>query len=151
MTYDGIEIRRTSKFDLDISYGSAWGNEPAGTPQYYYVLLEPARINFSLFPKPDSAGTNNISVEYIKIPDVLTGDSSVPFDSHTILYPYHMAIAYWAAADLLRVQPTQEAIVMISQYQKQYDKFVSDCIETWTQMGDTTPMRMRGGRYFKGL
>ena len=59
-----------------------------------------------------------------------------------------MAIAYWAAADLLRVQVTQSALISIKEYEGQYEKLVTRCIETFKSMADTEPMRMRGGRYY---
>jgi hypothetical protein len=145
-------LKRISKYDLYIEAGNDWQDD-TGSPTNYYIDIDPNNQKLGLYPIPEGgdAGTNNLRIEYIKMPPALTGDSSVPFDGHTLLYPYHMAIAYWAAADLLRVYPTQEHLAMIAEYRKEYDKFVSDCIETFNHMAASTPMRMRGGRYFKGL
>jgi len=145
-------LKRIAKYDLYTQVGNDWATE-TGSPTHYWIDIDPNNQKLGLYPIPEGgdAGTDNLDIEYIKMPPALTDDSSVPFDGHTLLYPYHMAIAYWASADLLRVYPTQEHIVMIQQYMKEYDKAVSDCIETFKHMAESTPMRMRGGRYFKGL
>lgn len=153
MAHKGIRLRRLSKFDLDTLYatGRDW-TQDSGTPSAYYVDLDPNNKVFGLYPKPAAGDAGaNLTMEYVKMPPVLTSDSSVPLDSHTLLITYQMAIAYWAAAYFLDIRPDQQAVFSASRYKKKYDELVSQCIETFKSLEDSVPLRMRGGRYFKGI
>lgn len=153
MAHRGLLIRRIEKFDLDILRSSDRWDDDTGTPKYYYVDLDPNNKKFGLFPIPKSEDAGaNLTVEYIKIPPTLSADADVPLDSHTLLTPYHMAIAYWAAAEFLRADirnnPNPQAVlIQIDKYEREYGKLVSHCIETFGAMAHTKPFRMRGGRY----
>jgi hypothetical protein len=150
LAHKGVLLTRKSKFDLDIAIWADW-SQTKGTPHYYYVDLDSNNKKYGLYPVPQGGDAGaNLALEYVKIPPVMTSDSDVPFDSHTLLTPYHMAIAYWAAADLLRQDPSQANALKIAEYEKQYEKLVSDCIETFKDLAETRPMRMGGGRYFRG-
>lgn len=145
-------IQRTSELDLDIDSGLQDWTDDEGRPYRYYVDLDPNNKKLRLFPEPqsDDAGSNNLRIEYVKIPPSLSSDSSVPLDSHTLLVPYHDALAYLAAADLLKIQPSQQSVVMVNSYEKEYRDLVSHCIETFKNLADQKPMRFRGGRYYRG-
>lgn len=151
VTHKGTKLGRISKFELD-SYMSGDWSADGGTPALYYVDLDPNNKKLVLYPTPGSgdAGANLVE-EWVKIPPTLTTDSSVPLDGHTLLAPYHSALAYKAASYLLHVLPDEKSVKMAADYEAQYKDLVSQCIETFKQMGQTTPMRMRGGRYFRGL
>lgn len=150
VAYNGIALIRTSEFELDKTYYNDFSLSN-GTPNSYYVDLDPNNQKFYLYPTPPSAITNGIVMEYIKIPPVLSSDSSVPFDGHTLMTPYHDAIVYWASSYLIDGNMTQANLFNKREWQKEYNKRVTDCIETFKDLEFSKPIRMRGGRYFKGL
>lgn len=156
VAHNNLELARRSRFELDLRTSTDWTDD-TGTPKQYYVDLDPNNKVIRLYPTPTSsdAGTNNLKIEYIKIPPTLSADASVPFDSHTLLTPYHMAIAYWAAADLLRsgngpfdITTTAAKIAM---YEREYEKLVDHAVNRWRGMSESKQMRLFGGRYWKGL
>lgn len=150
LAYNGVEIPRTSQFDLDNTYFNDWSQQ-TGTPTSYYVDLDPNNQKLYLFPTPSTAVTNGIVLEYVKIPPTLSGDSSVPFDAHTLMTPYHAAIVYWVSAYLVDSNMTQENLFNKREWQKEYQKLVNNCVENFKDLEFTKSNRMRGGRYFKGL
>jgi len=151
MAHKGIKLRRVSKFELDSLYQSDWSTL-SGTPASYYVDLDPNNKKFRLYPIPGGTDAGvNLAIEYIKIPPELTNDGAVPWDGHTLMAPYHMAIAYWASADLLKQNPDAARAAKINVFEKEYEKMVDHCIETFRALAQTSPLRMRGGRYFQGV
>lgn len=146
----GVELRRISKADLDFYNAARW-DQTNGVPKYYYVDLDPNNKVFGFYPTPNTSGSSDIAVEYVKIPPTLSADASVPFDGHTLLIPYHNAIADWAAWKLLSIRPSQENLVRRQDFKRSYDDAVSDCIETFKHMEQSESWRMVGGRYHKGL
>ena len=151
VSHKNIKLTRKSKYDLDVESGTDW-SEDTGTPQSYYIDLDPNNKKIVLYPIPEGSDAGaNLIIEYVKIPPTLDTDAAVPFDGHTLMAPYSMAIAYWASSKLLLIRPDQQALVMSSGYEKQYRELVADCIDRFKQMYETAPMRMRGGRYHKGL
>lgn len=147
---DGVELDRISKADLDFYSSSRW-DQTTGTPRYYYVDLDPNNKKFRLYPTPDTSGSSNLTVEYVKMPPTLSADASVPLDGHTLLIPYHNSLAYWAAKELLMIRPSQENLVRVQQYTKRYEDEVSNCIEAFKHLEQSQGWRMIGGRYHKGL
>lgn len=149
---NGIEVKRTSKFTLDMLTNQNWSND-TGAAVYFYVDLDPNNKKFRIYPIPTAAqvGTNNIDIELIKIPPTLSGDSSVPFDGHTLLIPYHMALAYWAAKELLLINPSKENMVKVKAYEGEYNRLAEDCINTFKAMETEGPWRLLGGRYHSGV
>lgn len=156
VAHRGIRLQRLSKFELDNLYQSDWSDDE-GTPHSYYVDLDPNNKKLRLFPVPKAADAGaNLVEEWVKIPPTLSSDASVPFDGHTLLVPYHMALAYKAASEFLKVElqnnPNgQGVLATIREYEREYNRLVSHCIETFKHLGETSPMRFRGGRYHKGL
>ena len=140
------------KFDLDIQTGADW-TQTSGTPTSYYVDITSTSRVLTLYPKPTSGdvGTNNLVVEYVKVPPTLSSDSSAPLNAQVLLQPYLMALAYFSARDFLIASDDPKDWTKAGQYDKLYKDFVANCIETFKAMQETVPMRMRGGRYFKGL
>lgn len=150
LSVDGVQKTRISKADLDFFNESRW-DQTYGVPQYYYVDLDPNNKKFGLYPIPTTAGSSNISLEYVKLPPTLSAGSSVPLDGHTLLTPYHNALAYWAAAELLVINPTQEGLVKIGAYKKRYADETSHAIEAFKHMELSQGWRMNGGRFHRGL
>jgi hypothetical protein len=153
LSHRGILLSRKAEFDLDLMSGGIDWTEVKGTPQCYYIDLDPNNKKFGLYPIPQAADvvTNSIKIEYIKMPPVMSTDSSVPFDSHTLLIPYHDALAYRAAFKLLSINPSQETVAKRADYMKYYKDEVADCIELFKNMSDNDMPRFRGGRFYKGL
>lgn len=150
LSVDGVEKARISKADMDFFSGARW-DQTYGTPQYYYIDLDPNNKKYGFYPIPDTAGSSNISLEYVKLPPTLSSGSSVPLDGHTLLTPYHNALAYWAAAELLTINPSQEGLVKIGAYKKRYSDETSHAIEAFKHMELSQGWRMNGGRYHRGL
>lgn len=145
--HNGLKLERTSEYDLDVRKNQDWSDDE-GTPTDYFVDLDPNNKKIVLYPIPQTVdvGTNNLIVEYIKLPPALSSDSSVPLDSHTLLAAYHDAIAYGAAASLLNILPDQQALIMIGQYEKKYRTAVDHCIENFKALGAPRPMNIYRGR-----
>lgn len=147
VAHNGIKLERTSEYDLDVRLNQDWSDDE-GTPKLYYVDLDPNNKKIVLYPIPQTAdvGTNNLVMEYIKLPPALSSDSSVPLDSHTLLAAYHDAIAYGAAASLLNILPDQQSLIMIGRYEKKYNEAVEKCISTFVGLGESRPMNIYRGR-----
>ena len=68
-------------------------------PSYYYIK----HTTYSVigFDVPPSTSTRNtINLTYVKIPEVLTNDSDVPFDGYPRLQIYHNLVSLLASAHL---------------------------------------------------
>jgi len=152
VTHNGIELTRMSKADFDFYTNRNWASDQ-GRPERYYVDLDPDNKKIGLYPKPQAAdaGSSNLIIDYVQIPTELSSDSSTPFNSHTLLTPYHMAIVYWAAKELLNADMTPENQVKARQYMKEYEDLVAHCVNLFRSMKQSSPMRLKGGRYYKGL
>lgn len=144
---NGIKLESASAYDIDLLLNTDWTDD-TGTPTRYLIDLDPNNKKIRLFPIPEAAdaGTNNLTIEYLKMPPALSADASVPLDGHTLLTPYHDAIAYGAAASLLNILPDQTKLVMISQYEKKYKELVEECIENFRSMGQQRPINIYRGR-----
>jgi hypothetical protein len=146
VAHKGLKIESVSAYELDLLYKSDW-SVTRGTPTRYYIDLDPNNKKIHFFPIPQAADAGaNMTMEYLKIPPALSADGSIPLDGHTLLTPYHDAIAYWAAASLLNILPDQSALVMISQYENKYIKYVDACIENFDSMGRQRPLNIYRGR-----
>jgi hypothetical protein len=142
VAHKGLKIESVSAYELDLLYKSDW-SVTRGTPTRYYIDLDPNNKKIHFFPIPQAADAGaNMTMEYLKIPPALSADGSIPLDGHTLLTPYHDAIAYWAAASLLNILPDQSALVMISQYENKYIKYVDACIENFDSMGRQRPLNI---------
>jgi hypothetical protein len=156
VSHNGLKLERMSEFDMDVANDSDWASE-SGTPKKYLVDIDPNNKKIRVYPIPQGADTSaSLIIEFVKIPPVLSTDAAVPFDSHTLLTPYHMAIAYGAAADLLRPSirsgtGAEAIVVQIREYERMYEKMVTDCIETFKALSESKPLTFAVGRYFKNL
>jgi len=77
---------------LDNKVSVNWENTPDGLPTRYYKRAG----KIGLYPTPSAvyASTHSVlQVDYVKRPDTLSSDSSVPFDGVSSAYPYHYMIA----------------------------------------------------------
>lgn len=146
VAHKGIKLESISEYELDILSNSDWSTTN-GTPKKYYVDLDPNNKKIHLYPIPGAGDLGaNLIIEYLKIPPTLTGDSSVPFDGHTLLAPYNDALAYWSAASLLGINPDAQAIASIQKYLIEYDRLVTKCIDNFKSMGEQRPINIYRGR-----
>lgn len=152
VSLNGVMLRRVGKFDLDLNTGINW-SITTGTPTKYYVDYTSTNKNLVVYPIPTSndAGTDNLLVEYVKVPPELSSGSSQPLNDQVLFRPYLSGLAYHAAAQLLFAdndpQKWAKAKTLLALYQERVDT----CVNTFKALAETMPMRMRGGRYFKGL
>lgn len=143
LTGKGV-LKRIGKFDLDLLIGGSW-QTVNGTPSSYYVDVSSTNKKLTLYPIPQSAdaGTNNLVVDYVKVPPVMASDSDAPLNGQTLLQPYLDALAYFAASQILYASnnPTDwtKANVMI----KQYDSKATECITLFNDLSETTPLRLK--------
>lgn len=151
VAHNGKKLESISAYELDLLYKSDW-SILTGTPTKYFVDLDPNNKKIRFFPIPQSGDAGaNTTMEYIKFPPALSSDSSLPLDGHTLLTPYHDAIAYWAAQSLLGINPDQTRVAMIGKYLSEYQKIVDKCIDTFRDMGEQLPMNIYRGRNPTGL
>ncbi len=150
VSLNGLPKLRMSKFDLDVKTSVNWA-ATAGTPNQYFVDFTSTNKNLTLYPIPQGSdvGTNNLVVEYIKVPPVLTADSDLLLNSQVLLNSYLMAIPYHAAAFFLESTNDPKNWANAKIYRNNYENYVSDCKETLVSLRQTETRRMRGGRYFK--
>ena len=146
VSHNGLKLESISAYELDVLLNSNWADD-AGTPDKYYVDLDPNNKKIRPYPIPEAADVSSALVlEYLKIPPALAADADVPLDGHTLLTPYHDALAYYAAASLLNILPDQAAMVMIGRYEEKYRKLVDECINYFRSMGEQRPMNIYRGR-----
>lgn len=151
VAHKGLPLTRISKFDLDVYVGGDWTDD-TGTPTRYYVDLTGTSKELTLYPKPtaNDVGTNNLVVEYVAIPAVMSSGAADPLDAQVLLQPYLMAIVYYAAAEFLNMSKDPQEWARANIYRAQYKGIASDCEEIYNALRETKPPRMRGGRYFRG-
>lgn len=87
-----------------------WQQLDDGEPQLYWWDGTNQKLN--LVPAPDSANaiTNGLRVWEIQNPTALTSTTDTPFGSNAAMIPYHLAIAYWVAAQCFMDDGTPEAL-----------------------------------------
>lgn len=96
---------------LDFDYPN-WQQIGDGEPAAYWWDGTNQQIN--LVPAPDSANaiTDGLRVWEIQNPAALVNSTDVPFASNAAMIPYHMAIAYWVAAQCKLDDQTPEALAI---------------------------------------
>lgn len=149
VTHLGIELERRDKSWFDLYASDDWSDD-TGTPKMYYInVSDPDLQNIYLYPTPQDADAGaNLVVEYVKRQDTLTATTDIPFNSNTLLYPYHHGIAYRASALLLLRDPTPDARFKASGYQSTASAVLTKVIEVFKEQEKEEPPRLRGGRYF---
>lgn len=92
-----------SRYQLDIDRPN-WRNEDAGEPVLW--TFDASNDQVILIPKPDSAHVvaNALTLTEVRQPTTLSSGaaSSIPFDSNSLMVPFHRALIYWAVAECLR-------------------------------------------------
>lgn len=149
VTHKGIELSRRDKAWFDLYASDDWSDD-IGTPKQYYIdVSDPDNQNIFLYPIPQSADAGaNLIVEYVKSPTALSGSTDIPFNSNTLMYPYHHGLAYRGAAFLLLRDPSQENMIKGSGYLKTSNAILTKVIEVFKSAEKEEPYRLRGGRYW---
>lgn len=151
VAHKGLKLESISKYELDLLYDSDWSDDE-GTPKRYYVDLDPDNKKIHLYPIPQSGDAGaNLIIEYLKFPAAMTSDSDTPFGAHTLLAPYNDAVAYYAARNLLIINPSQETLLKASAFEKEYRNLVTECINKFRSMGEQRPMNLYRGRNPYGI
>lgn len=144
ISHKGLKLTPITRHDLILGNGDDWTDD-VGTPTHYIIDPEEARKQIRLYPIPqgDDAGANLI-MTYYQIPTAMTGDSSTPFNSSTLMSQYHIAIAAYAAWLVLGYGQTTPDIQakradLIAQYN-------AKCVQAADTFGTTksAPFRFKG-------
>lgn len=103
------ELDGVSEEELNF-HSPNWRNLTNGEPIGYTWNGTDQQI--TLVPAPDStwAQTDGLQVWEVQVPAALTATTDVPFASNTAMIPYHMAIAYWVAAQCWMDDGTPESL-----------------------------------------
>lgn len=92
VTYEGRKIDQTSLNELDSN--SPGFATASGRPQKYYLYLATTTwIGFT--PAPNSTSTGTVVMYYVQQPTEITSTSSSPWNSWTLLTPYHSGLVYY--------------------------------------------------------
>lgn len=150
VTHKGIELLKRSKNYFDLYTNTDWSLDE-GTPRMWYVDTDAGGFTLVVYPTPQDADAGaNLVVEYIKAHTAMASDSDSPFDSLTLLTPYHHGVAYEASANLLAQDPSdQQNIMKLDQYRKIARSTLDDVIQVFKAMDKDEPMRITGGRNWR--
>lgn len=138
------EIKRRGKFDMDLLVGGDWTTK-TGSPTSYYVDVSSTNKNLTLYPIPQGAdaGTNNLVVDYIKVPPAMSSDSSYPLNSQVLLQPYLDALAFYAAEQILLSSNNPADWTKAQVIHKQYETKTNQCITLFNDLMETVPLRLK--------
>ena len=116
---NGIELKPISRATLQkLKISERWDDDE-GTPRYYIIDPEEGRKTISLYPIPNNTddGTSLV-LTYYCFPAAMSGDSSVPLNSSSLMVQFHIGLAAYAAWLLLFYLPQTPEIA-----QKRNDLF----------------------------
>lgn len=144
VAHKGIELRRRDKSWFDMFTGEDWSDD-TGTPVNYLIeFTDPDNQFLTVYPIPQSGDAgDNLVVEYIKQHTAMSAATDEPFNSNTILRPYHSGVAYEAAANLLLRDPNQESVAKFGPYMKLANDALAEVIQTFKAQEREEPMRLR--------
>lgn len=117
-------VERTFAF-LDET-GRAWMQDTAGVPREYYVRVDSSIVagvnREAIGVHPVSTYTASMLLEYVQQPVDMSGQGDVPFSGNYRLYPYHQALAYYAAfSGYLAMGMKDDAVLFFQQFQNTVD------------------------------
>ena len=124
LTSDYEALSEITPESLDKS--SNW-EEVSGTPTNYFVRWS-SRTMIGFYPFPDStSSTTTIRYEYIAQSTDLSADTDIPFGGIRELYPYHYALAYFAAAKMCAIDGrTDLAMFYLAEYKAVVDRMARE-------------------------
>lgn len=144
VSHKGLKLLPITRHDLILGNGDDWTDD-AGTPTHYIIDPEEARKQIRLYPIPegDDAGANLI-LTYYQVPAPMTGDTSTPFNSSTLMSQFHIAIAMYAAWLLLGYgQITPDIQAKRNDLMAQYSMKVTQAVDTFGTT-KSAPIRFKG-------
>lgn len=152
---NNIPLTRKPYDEVLKDYGTGWQTVTSTTPSYYWVDLWPSGKQISIWPLPSAYPITYVG-DVVMTPQTMSSDGAYPFTDtlgnvNTLFNAYHMACAYFAASEFLRVDPTAPNMATLREYSNEYDKMVANCVDFMKSLQYEQPMRMRGGRYFTKL
>lgn len=87
-----------------------WQQASDAAPSCWYLRRDGGHVYLGLYPGPDvpTGETWTLQVPYVAIPGTLSADADEPYtsgsDVRIDLRPYHLALVYWAAAQLEKLR-----------------------------------------------
>lgn len=148
--HKGVELKRRDKSWFDMYSSDDWSDDTGTPTEYYLDVSDPDNQNLFVYPIPQDADAgDNLIVEYVKRQDTLSATTDIPFNSNTLLYPYHHGIAYKAAGTLLLRDPSQEDMIKSANYMRKGNEILTKVIEVFKAQEREEPLRLRGGRYWR--
>lgn len=87
-----------------------WRQREDGEPVRYWWDGTNQQLNLVPAPSSEWANSNGLEVWEVQNTASLVNPSDVPFASNAAMLPYHMAVAYWVAAQCWMDDGTQEAL-----------------------------------------
>ena len=153
---NGKEVGGVEKHELDMLAAGDW-SLINGTPQQYYIDVDPDNSKIGLFPNPvaGDAGTNNLKMYYVRAPTDLSASTDIPFNIGTattsnLLVAHHMTIVYGAAAMCLEdniADPSSK--LKRDEFMMEYERGLAKINDIFDNPSDQK-MHMMGGRYWGG-
>jgi hypothetical protein len=107
VTISSSAITQVSFYGLDgsgsnQSYGGSNVNWTiaTSTPTEFFIdeFVSSAPVNIGFYPVPNATTTNSVLIQYVRQVPTLVNESDVPFNNNAEYFPYHDAIADFAAA-----------------------------------------------------
>jgi hypothetical protein len=153
-THKGLDLIKKEKSWFDLYSSEDW-TTTTGTPKYFGVeATDPDVQNFIVYPTPtDSDVGDNLVSEYVKRHTPMSATTDEPFNSNTLLRPYHWGIGYDVAAKLLSRDPSQENALKASAYKKTADEVLASVVQTFKAIERSEPMQVKQpvkiNRYYK--
>jgi len=143
---DGNPLNPTSKKTLDFYAGESW-DDLEGTPTEYYTdAQDPDTKKIGFNYKPNASGTDNCKHLYLVKPASLSLSTSVPFNAHTLLIPYHMVLVHDVVQNLLQYREmTPPLLEKIRFHQMEVNSFNNKIVGTFKNTANKR-LRLRGGR-----
>jgi len=106
--YDGAELKPISRHEIARLKGQDWASE-TGTPEYYIVDPEEARKQVRVCPIPVEA--KPLVMRHYPLPASMSGDTSVPLNSSSLMAQFHLSLCAFAAWLLLTAEIQTPEIV----------------------------------------
>lgn len=151
VTHRGLELNRRDKTYFDLFAGDDWTDDE-GTPTDYMIdYTDPDNQYLVVYPTPRAEDEgDNLSVEFIKRHTPMSADSDEPFNSNTMIRPYHWGIAYETASRLLArdvspVAPQNAAKATV--YQRIAENVLAEVVQTFKAQEREEPFRLRPARF----
>lgn len=115
---------------LDEKY-SNWENGDLGSPTRYYYRGQ----SIGLYPAPSTSydGENYLKIDYNAKSSTMTGNTDIPYDDISYLYPYHKAIV-WYVCHLCMIDTGN--LDLANYFMGLFEKMVQECKEEGNNMPD---------------